>query len=186
MARIRRKKFFIHASTQGKYIAFSTLPALLMGLFCIGFIYSSGEQVLLAAKERPMVPIYKIQQTIASLEKSAGTEETDASVEHLNQDLSALTAMLEAGYEETLLKWNSTKALIFTILACGLFLTGVLALFNSHRIAGPMVRIGNSIDLLAEGREIPPVKLRKHDEYKDLAASLDRLRIRMHDAGLLE
>jgi hypothetical protein len=43
-----------------------------------------------------------------------------------------------------------------------------------------------SLDLLSEGKKIPPARLRRHDEFKELAESLERLRITLKNRGLLK
>lgn len=67
-----------------------------------------------------------------------------------------------------------------------LLLVGLLSLLYSHRIAGPLFRIISCVDMLVEGKDIPPIRLRDNDQFKDLAESLDKLRIHLKDAGLLE
>lgn len=61
------------------------------------------------------------------------------------------------------------EALIFVCV-------GILALVYSHRIAGPIFRISKYIKMLSEGKEIPPVKVRYYDEFKEVAEQLDKLR----------
>ena len=56
----------------------------------------------------------------------------------------------------------------------------------SHRIAGPLYRIRTCVDMLAEGKNMAPIRLRKRDEFKELAASLENLRSALKDKGLLE
>jgi len=72
----KRRKYFIHPSSQGAYIALSILPALIMSLYCAYFLISSGELVLEAAKEKPLVPFYSIRHIIVTLEKEGCTEGT--------------------------------------------------------------------------------------------------------------
>ena len=40
--------------------------------------------------------------------------------------------------------------------------------------------------MLSEGKDTGPVRFRKHDEFKEVAASLDKLRSNLKDRGLLE
>ena len=85
--KFKRKKFFIHPSSQLKYIAFSVIPALVMSLYCTYTIMESGRLVLRAAKEKPLVPTYAIQQTIFALEKEGYTEKSAEKITNLKKEL---------------------------------------------------------------------------------------------------
>lgn len=54
-------------------------------------------------------------------------------------------------------------------------LTFVLGIFYSHRIYGPKVALIRQVKSLIEGDYSAEAKLRKHDEFQDLAAELNRL-----------
>jgi hypothetical protein len=43
----------------------------------------------------------------------------------------------------------------------------------SHRFAGPMVRIRRSVHDLADGKAVPPIRLRANDYWTDLADDLN-------------
>jgi signal transduction histidine kinase len=86
---------------------------------------------------------------------------------------------LETRDREILGVWNSTRNSIIIILLLVLFGVGIAALLFSHRIVGPIFRIKRYIDMLADGQDIPPVKIRKNDEFQDVADSLERLRQRI-------
>jgi HAMP domain-containing protein len=184
--RYKRRKYFIHPSSQLKYIAFSAIPALLMSLYCTYSLVESGKLVLRAAKEKPLVPVYSIKQTILALQKQGYTKDTATKVTRMKSEVESLTKMLETTYSDTLTEWDETKRTIFFVLFFVLVLVGFLSLVFSHRIAGPLFRIRRCVDMLVEGKDMPPIRLRKRDEFKDLAASLDRLRIVLKDKGLLE
>ena len=182
----KRRRYFIHPSSQGTYIALSVLPALVMSLYCTYFLMSSGELVLKAAKEKPLVPFHSIRHVIVTLEKEGCTKDTEAKVTRLKNELNSMRNILEMTYLDTLGKWNENKRVIYVALFFVLFFVGLLSLLYSHRIAGPVYRIRSSIDMLVEGKDIAPIRLRENDQFKDVAESLDRLRSRLKDAGLLE
>jgi hypothetical protein len=184
--KFKRRKYFIHPSSQLKYIALSTIPALIMSLFCTYFLTNTGELALRVAGEKPLVPFYSIKQTIAALEKEGYTKDTVAQLSRLKGELNSLKKIMEAMYLDTLTEWNKTKRAIFIVVFFVLVSVGLLSLLYSHRIAGPLFRIKRSVDMLSEGKDIPPIRLRKQDEFKDLAESLDRLRNNLKEKGLLE
>lgn len=86
-------------------------------------------------------------------------------------------------YKDSFLRIEKTpKALFYEIIrAHGLyiFLIGVgistLSLFLSHRIAGPLYRFEKSIEEIIRGNLSFRIKLRKKDEAKELAESINRM-----------
>ena len=182
----KRSKYFIHPSSQLKYIAFSIIPALVMTFYCTYSLIASGQVVLKAAKEKPLVPVYAIRQAIATLEKEGYTSDTAEKVTVLKKELESLKDTLETTYVDTLTEWDKTKHAIFVVLFFVLSFVGLVSLVFSHRIAGPLFRIRNCVDMLAQGKNMPPIRLRKRDEFKELAASLEKLRTDLDDKGLLK
>ncbi len=63
------------------------------------------------------------------------------------------------------------------IVLSGLFLTmlAIFTIFNSHRMAGPVYNIKKSINKLLAGEDVEKIKLRKRDEFKDLAEAINLL-----------
>ena len=57
----------------------------------------------------------------------------------------------------------------------GFVISCLAGLFYSHRIAGPIYRFKNTIDEVLEGKSPGIIVLRRHDELKDLATSLNKL-----------
>ncbi len=178
---IRRRNYLINKSNQLTYVAFSVLPALVMTIFCVYFIFDNGELILKDSREKPMVPIYELQQSVGSLETDGCSPELVAEVQSIKSELVSLTKSLESGYEETIYRWNLTKRVLYLVMTSVLLCVGLWALIYSHRIAGPLYRIQKNIDEMARGEDIPPISLRKNDEFKDLAASLEKLRLKIRD-----
>ena len=181
----RRLRLFVHASSQGRYLALSVFPVVLMTLLCGIFIFGSVEQLLMNSNERPMVPVAKVQRSANYIAHSDMSGASADRVAALNTELQDVQRTLEAGHRETLVRWNRIKISIYLALFVGLFASTTLTLIYSHRTVGPLIRIRNNITDMAEGRQIPPVRLRKHDEFKDLAASLEQLRQRLTDLDQL-
>ena len=186
----KRRKYFIHPLSQGPYIAFSIVPALFMTLFCTYFLIHSGQLVLIKAKEKPLALFYSFRQTILTMEKEGYTKETEPRISKriskLKNELSTLKNTLETSYYETVTQWNKIRQEIFFMLLLFLFIIGIMALLYSHRIAGPLFRINKCINILSEGKDPGSISLRRHDSFKELAASLEKLRINLKDKGLLD
>jgi len=179
----KRKKYLIHPSSQLKYIGFSVIPALIVSLVCTYFLIKSGELIFQMDRERLLVKLYSINQTSEVLEKEGCDMEK---TRRLKNDLLSFKNMLEKTFLDTPKKWHEMLLFLFVILACVLLFTGLFALSYSHRMAGPIYRIRSNIDMLSEGIDISPIALRKHDEFKEIAESLDKLRMNLKQRGLLE
>lgn len=65
-------------------------------------------------------------------------------------------------------------ALIFAA-ALGFVISCLAGLIYSHRIAGPVYRFKSTIDAAIAGKPTGTIVLRRHDELKDLADSLNKL-----------
>lgn len=182
----KRKKYLIHPSSQIKFIAFSILPAFIMSIFCSYVLFKGGEFILKKEKEKHFVEISSITQDIYALETEGCPTTTVEELRRIMSELLPLQTILAMTHFDTVSQWEKTKRLILAGLFGILLGVGLLALFASHRIVGPLFRIKRCIDMLAEGKDIPPVRLRKHDEFKELAGSLDNLRRNLKDRGFLE
>ncbi len=177
----RRRTYLVNKSSQLTYVAFSVLPALVMSAFCIYFLFDNGELILKDSREKPMVPIYELQQSVAALDVDNNSPELKAEIKALKGELVLLTNNLESGYEEIIYRWNSTQKTLYLVMVSVLICVGFWSFIYSHRIAGPLYRIKKNIDELARGEDIPPVILRKNDEFQELGASLENLRLRIRE-----
>ena len=184
--KIKRKKFLIHPSSQLKYIALSVLPALIMTLFCTYFLVATGESILKTEKEQHFVEISSISQAIYNLETEGCPQGTAEELRRLMNELLPLQTILGTTHFNTFMKWKKTRFFIFAGFLSILVFIAIISLLSSHRIAGPILRMKKSVDMLCEGKDIAPIRLRSYDEFKDLAASLDKLRMRLKDKGFLE
>ena len=185
-AKIRRRRYFIHPSSQFKYIAMSVLPALVMSIFCIYFLIKTGELLLQKEKGKLTLQVSSIDETLRQLEKENYPKGAIEKIEILKKKLLIFKDILGIKYFAYLEEWAKTKMALLTVLAMVLVCVGIISLLFSHRIAGPIYRIRKSIDMLSEGKDIPPVQLRKYDEFKELAASLEKLRKILKEKGFLE
>jgi hypothetical protein len=184
--KLKRKKFLIHPASQLKYIALSVLPALIMTLFCTYFLVATGESILKTEKEQHFVEISSISQALYNLETEGCPQGTAEELRRLMNELLPLQTILGTTHFNTFMKWKKTRFFIFAGLLSILVFIAIISLLSSHRIAGPILRMKKSVDMLCEGKDVAPIKLRSYDEFKDLAASLDKLRMKLKDKGFLE
>jgi hypothetical protein len=181
----QRRKYFIHPSSQFKYIGMTILPALVMSVFCTYFLIYSGQIFLSKEKGQVTTEIASLSDTIRQLNRDNYPPESISKVDVLKKRLTILGENLQIEYFKTMEKWAKTKMAIIFLLSVILFFSGYLALLFSHRIAGPLIRLTRSLDMLAVGKDIPPFHFRSYDEFKELAAAFDRLRKTLKDKGML-
>jgi len=70
---------------------------------------------------------------------------------------------------------------LITAAVVGVVLTGIFGLFFSHRLAGPAYKIQKIIEQRLRGEKVEPITLRKNDEFKDLAETVNKLIIKFLD-----
>lgn len=177
----RRRTYLINKSSQLTYVAFSVIPALVMTIFCVFFIFSNGELILRNSREEPIVAIYELQQSVTEFSNLSNNPEVINDLQEMQGKLVTLSHSLESSYEETTQRWNSTRQVLYLVMFSVLICVGLWAFIYSHRIAGPLYRIKKNIDELARGEDIPPVVLRKNDEFQELGASLEALRLKIRE-----
>ena len=68
------------------------------------------------------------------------------------------------------------------IIGSFIIFVGILTLFVTHRIAGPIFRLKRGIRDIADGRLNETIHLRKKDEFHDVAEELNALATRFRDS----
>ncbi len=182
----QRKRYFVHPSSQLRYIAMSVLPALVISIFCVYFLIRTGELTLQAERAKLAVTTTSFSYTINELKTGQYPPEVVDKVIKLKKELIALNNILNLTYFDALKEWHKTKILISVGLFFVLVIVGTMSLIYSHRIAGPMIRLKNYIDMLSEGKSVPNIQTRHYDEFKELANSLEKLRSNLKSKGILE
>ena len=161
-----RKRYLIHPSSQFKYIGMTVLPAFLMSIFCTYFLMTSGEIFLAKENTQVAVEVASIGFTVRQLSQDKYPPEAIAKVEVLKKRLINLEENLRIEYYQTMEKWAKTKMAIIFMLSVILVFAGTISLLFSHRIAGPILRLTRSIDILAQGKDIPPFHFRSYDRVQ--------------------
>lgn len=182
----QRKKYFIHPSSQIKYILMSVLPMLVTSLFCVYFLIRTGELTLKAEKAKLSVQVTSFNSTIQELKAGQYPPEVVEKIQRLKKELISLNNILSVTYFDTLNEWSKTKALIFVGLFFVFLIVGSISLLYSHRIAGPILRLKTYIDMFSEGKDVPNIQIRHYDEFKEVADSLEKLRENLKAKGLLK
>lgn len=183
---LKRKKYFIHPSSQLKYIFMSVLPALVTSLFCVYFLIRTGELTLRAEKAKLSVQVTSFNSTIQDLKTAQYPPEIIDKIQKLKKELVTLNNVLSITYFDTINEWSKTKALIFVGLFFILIIVAAISLLYSHRIAGPILRLKNYIEMFAEGKDVSNIQIRHYDEFREVADSLEKLRNKLKAQGVLK
>lgn len=182
----RRKKYFIHPSFQIKYIVIALLPALITGIFCAYFLIKTGELTLQALKIKRSMFVASLNYVIEELTKQNQSPEIIAKIKKLKTEPHSPENILRKPYFDVIKGQEQIKISMLLGLFSLLILIAVICLIYSHRIAGPLIRLKKSIDMFCEGKITAAIHLRKDDEFKELADSVEKLRLVLESKGILK
>jgi nitrogen fixation/metabolism regulation signal transduction histidine kinase len=182
----KRGAYFVHPSSQLKYIAMTIVPALLMSIFSIFLLFKSGEGLMRNEKMKLAQETASLHQTLKKLASPDLAIELNDKIEVMKRELFILQHTLEMKYYKDLVDWINTKVLLLTILPVILMCVGILALLYSHRIAGPLYRLEKHLYLLSDGKNTPPFHFRKYDEFKEVGVAFEQLRKKLEEKGYLK
>ena len=149
------------------------------------FLNLSGELIIGMQTDTVLTELSIVEKTIRHLGETSTKDMADG-IRKLNDVLDSFADAVLLVYLEAPQRWNQAKLLLFACLFGVLIGTALLALLYSHKIAGPLFRIRTCIDMLAEGKDPQHVRLRKNDEFKELAESLEILRMILKNRGFLQ
>jgi methyl-accepting chemotaxis protein len=62
---------------------------------------------------------------------------------------------------------------IFVTESIGILIIFFIAIFVSHRLAGPIYKIGLTLDKISKGNLNEPMKLRKNDEFREIEIEIN-------------
>lgn len=144
-----KRKYLIDLRFQGKFIVKAVLPLLLFVLIlAFGFLYAVNS----IARE------YQFENTAELIQRLSLTLGSDAS----------------SGVVFRQVKFYGLLALAGLLIVLILSLSILFVLF-SHRIAGPVMRIGRTFEDALRGDLTQRIRLREHDELKATADHLNHM-----------
>jgi nitrate/nitrite-specific signal transduction histidine kinase len=162
--KFERKNFFINRQLQGRYMLSFVVPMLGMLLFMVFTLYVGVQSVI---ESTTAIMKDDIQEKMAT--RLQDREETVELYRAAVGDVNAYVRNFSANE-----KYRSTVyRTLFWVLAIGVLLVigqiGVLTVFFSHRLAGPIYRLERVCHDLIEGKYDQQIVLRKGDEMQNLA-----------------
>jgi len=182
----RRRHYFIHPSSQVKYIEMAVVPALVLSFICSFFLIASGDIFLMKAKAHLFNEMASLNEVLHRLNAAENARDTAATMALLEKRITVLQDNLELEYFATAQQWAKTKMLLFMLLAGGILFSGFMALLFSHRIAGPICRLRAVAEMFAQGKDTPPIRFRTRDEFKEIADIFEKLRLSLKEKGVLK
>jgi len=182
----RRTQYFIHPSSQLKYIEMAVIPALLLSFICGFFLITSGDIFLMKEKAQIFGEIASLQEVMQRLSFQGQGQKPGETIAVLDKRLAILQNNLEMEYFSMVQQWAKTKMLLSFLLGVGLLFSGFMALLFSHRVAGPICRLKKIAEMFTQGKDIPPIKFRTQDEFKELADIFEKLRVSLKSKGVLK
>ena len=182
----KRRKYLVYPSKQLKLMAFAVFPALMMGALSTYLWIHSAKWMYWMAEQKPIEEMIRIQYATYTSQDSAIVFKDPVQRKRLGRDLSALQESVETGYMSAIEDFNKAAWLSFVILGIVCVASVLFSFFHAHRITGAIHRLKKITDMLADGKDIPPVRLRKKDAFTELADALENLRLRLKDKGLLQ
>jgi hypothetical protein len=184
--KIRRKHYFIHPSSQLKYIFLAIIPLAVMGLFCSYFLVQSGEYLFKIKEESVRSEIDLLRSDLNALTRHISSSESFKITNILQKRLIILQEVLKVVYYDAQEQWAKLKMMMVSAFSSVIIIVGILALLYSHRVAGPMFRIRHCLEMFAQGKDTSMVKLRSYDEFKEIAISLENLRKLLKEKGVIK
>ncbi len=171
----KRKKFIIHYAVQVRYILMSVLPALIVSVFCILVLVKTGENMI----QRSEIILNRIDsygQMLNELQVQGQPRDVLEKILTLKIELLSFRRSMQGLYLTNMAEWDNNRLQILFVLFFVLFFVMILAVIYSHRIAGPIYRVKRYLDIMALGKDVPPpISFRKHDEFKEIAESLNKV-----------
>ena len=169
----RRRKYLINYRLQLKYtFMVIVLVSILMILSLAGLYYSMWGSIIEEFSEQ------ETQDKLEQIDRISGIQEArERSIGRVSMPKFLREAnMLSAHQKEQLhgIIQRSRRNLVPKVFIL-LLLVGVVSIFITHRIAGPIFRIKNVLRKFNEGQFHGSLFLRKGDQFKDLAKELNDL-----------
>ena len=146
----KRKRWIINPSFQYRFIGIFIVVSILMSLFIVSFSW----------------------QTYASFSKELSQKETKMS---LYTDL--VNEYVEPGATVFWVPKETKRQVLVKLFAFTAFISLfvlILGIIISHRIAGPLHRLNNSLLAVSRDEPVPQLKFRDKDEFQILADSFNK------------
>jgi len=174
----KRKNYLINKRFQLKY-TISIVAMLLVVMIVSGFgLYMGMWGSIIENFSR-----FKVSQNLENVKRITDYEEAryrkgDYRLEKIFREAELLSDQEKDTLKGALQSVNRSLVPKIILLSLLIFLAGI---FLSHKIAGPMYRIGKSAEAIRHGDLRVNFKIRKGDEMRDTAGALEEMVETLHD-----
>jgi methyl-accepting chemotaxis protein len=142
-----RWNYYIDRKFQNQFMARFAIVIVLVALVALGALW------ILRSEQYGLLPGGLLISTDLAITEQTGT------------------IVPKAYYDAFTLYWPP----VLIISAINLILILVFGLFYSHSMAGPIHNIKESLQALIDGAEARPIRIRKGDQFQDLADLINQL-----------
>lgn len=166
-----RKHVFINRKLQGQYMLTFLIPMMVMLVFWIGSLYISADKIVSTTLSLVKKDVENSIAVGLQDKPDPSAEEYSRVIDEIEGDLRRFSnnRRYRAEIVSTLL-WVFGIGLLLIIVQIGL-----LTIFFSHRIAGPIFRLEKACHAVINGDYTEQIRLRKHDEMQTLASLFNEM-----------
>jgi len=169
--KFERKHFFINRKLQGRYMMTFLIPMLAMLVFMLFTLYFAAETVV-------STTTVTIKQGIQDKETVMLQDNQAPSVDAYRTLLTEIKSYLRNYSSDTTYRRIVLMSLLW-VFGIGVLLViiqiGLLTIFFSHKLAGPIYRFERLCHTIIEGDYTGEIILRKGDEMQNLASLLNEV-----------
>lgn len=167
-----RKNYFIEKKFQTRFIAEFLSIVLINAVLILGIVYILGKHSysLLPDGAAVLVQVDTSKAVFLSQTKEGGIFPAD------DEGGTAYFPLKEISGKNSRL-YNAFDLYLIPVLAVSflnLIVITVFGIFFSHRMAGPIHKIRNTLERFNETKDAEPIALRKKDFFQDLASMINK------------
>ena len=168
-----RRRYIINWRFQMRYILFTVVPIVLLGLFAVIIGFRVAYEMANTQRQQLMVMISSLEGSLKDIEHFLSDKSVlDKAVNSIKNLKSFSQDLITLNMLQMKRLTNMVMFAVFIVVMGA----GFLGVFFSHRIAGPIFRLQRHIHEMSEKLVTSPIKIRSRDEFQELAASLEQLR----------
>lgn len=180
----RRVYFLVHSSSQIKFVIMSILPTLIISFFCAYFIVRMGELIFYIERGKASLEMAHVDYSKIFLNPANSLPKDK--LRFFSSELTKARDNIATAYKKAALEWIKIRRNFIVMLIVIVVIEAFLTFFYSHRIAGPLIRLKRCMDKLANGERVEKMRFRKNDEFKELAASFNKLYLKLQKEGFIK
>ena len=173
----KRWRYYIDKEFQNEFVFKFSLIIILNAVLTSGLLWLIKEKSYNLLPENASVLVQVDTEKGVPISFQEGTPVID-------EDMGILFFPLKVNENKPPKLYNAFDLYLIPILATSILNLIVISLFSvffSHKMAGPVKRIKNTLEAYAKHAPVHPIKLRKGDFFQDLAGLINKAFLRKTD-----